>query len=1506
MRHFKIITFIILCLTVSGSYAQERFPADSVKFIKKLKPFMSNIKDKSKAKKFLNEFEDLWKNGVIDERFRQDIYKISNAMLEKRARAYPHFELYLKTIMDIAQKGQYDENYQVWTEYYIHFLKKRKTTSNRLSKFLQSSFNLFTNNSLLKTTVVDWRIPDSEFKLENKNNNLLVQVEKGDLVCYSKRDSNVIFETEGYYNFKDFVFHGKGGLVTWERSGIGRDTIFAELKNYEINLKKTDFQVDTVLFTNKLYFDKPLYGKLYDKVVNTKSSREISYPRFVSFTKRFEMKNIFKEVNYSGGFSMKGAQFYGSGSKEEPATLSFFRKDTVVLKVKSLNFVFKKDQILSFKASSNFYLGKDSIYHPGLKFNYNFKKREVILTRDKDNIGRAPYVDTYHGLDILVGKIVWNMNKPKLELKPGAIQKIGYFESAEFYSKDRYIDLQKMDAINPLVAVKRFIRNNAGYEEVYAEDFASFMRMSIPATHKYLLNLAFDGFIDYDIENDKFTPKEKLYHYLRASVGKKDYDILALVSESNDKNGEISLLNYNFKMGGVYQIFLSDSQNVVVFPKNGQITVQKNRDFSFDGRVNAGLFHFYGSNFFFSYKNFKIDLNNVEKLQMHVKSKTELDKYGKPVLIPVQSPIYDIQGDLLIDKPFNKSGIKSSPEYPIFNSKKKSYVYYDSPDIQNGAYNKDDFYFQVYPYTFDSLDNLTRKSLVFDGYFNSADILPGFEEKIKLRPDYSLGFVKNTPPEGMPVYQGKGNLTGVIDLSNRGLLSSGDLKYINSLTKSDEIVLLPKLFKATNATFDNQKTSGSPEYPLVEGKGVTVNWYANLDSLVAESVEKPIKMYDNNTTIKGKVMLQPKGMFGRGLIDLTKAEMSSKLYHFNENTFDSDTADFRLKTEGITDDFDFKTNNVNAHVDYIERKGLFKSNGEGSFTEFTKVQYICFMDEFSWYMDGETIEMSASEKAQAQIKSNEDLGPILEEDIQLSGSQFISIHPKQDSLNFIAPSAIYNTRKKLISAKDVKYIRVADAIIYPKDGLIEVEKEAVMKPLKESKIVANSATRYHTIYNASTKIHGRRLYQSSGDYDYYNADSVKQVIHFEEIGVDSTMQTYGKGKIAITEDFTFSPQFAYNGKVNLFSNKEYLSFKGYTKISHNCDRTKPQWFKFEEEIDPQEILIPIKAPIKEINGGIVHTSLMITNDSSHIYPAFLTKHKKYSDTEIIPAEGYLMFDKQEGKYMIASKDKLNEPSLPGNFISIHHNVCNVYSEGIVDLGTDFGRFKVKNAGNVNQDASGKKTTLNLVSFLEFFFNNKSLNIMAKDLESAMDGFDPQDYYYKAITDIVGKEDAEAYIAQLSLGNIKKYPKKLEKGILLSEVKLRWNYQKRMYESVGQIGVGNVLKKQVNRLIDGHIQIKKKRSGDEFYLYLEPSEGVWYYFHMARNVLKVASSNKEFNTILREMKPGNRKLKAEKKEKPYSFYPITDVAKKKFLKQFEKEEEEEQDLEDDEGTEEDNY
>ncbi len=57
--------------------------------------------------------------------------------------------------------------------------------------------------------------------------------------------------------------------------------------------------------------------------------------------------------------------------------------------------------------------------------------------------------------------------------------------------------------------------------------------------------------------------------------------------------------------------------------------MKRNRSFQFDGTVEAGLFTFYGKNFFFDYDKFKIVLKNVDSIR--IKVITGYDNYSKPV-----------------------------------------------------------------------------------------------------------------------------------------------------------------------------------------------------------------------------------------------------------------------------------------------------------------------------------------------------------------------------------------------------------------------------------------------------------------------------------------------------------------------------------------------------------------------------------------------------------------------------------------------------------------------------------------------------------------------------------------------------------------------------------------------------------------------------------------------------------------------------------------------------------
>ncbi|MFH2096703.1 MAG: hypothetical protein ABIJ16_13420, partial [Bacteroidota bacterium] len=541
--------------------------------------------------------------------------------------------------------------------------------------------------------------------------------------------------------------------------------------------------------------------------------------------------------------------------------------------------------------------------------------------------------------------------------------------------------------------------------------------------------------------------------------------------------------------------------------------------------------------------------------------------------------------------------------------------------------------------------------------------------------------------------------------------------------------------------------------------------------------------------------------------------------------------------------------------------------------------------------DKEEIEMSASQDALNKLPANTDnLSPTELEDIQLQGSEFISVHPKQDSLKFVAPSAKYSLRKNIITANDVKFIRVADATVYLSDGEVVIEKKAKMQTLINTKIIANTTTRYHTILNATTNIYGKKDYSANGDYDYIDEQNMKQTIHFDVVTVDSSIQTYATGKIGITDGFTLSPAYDYTGDVKMVASNPFLYFDGSVKMKHECEKMAPNWINFSADINPNEIYIPISEAPMDINNNQLHASFMLTNDSAHIYPAFLNKHKNYSDTEMLKSSGFLYFDKSSKKYKISNKEKLIEFNLPGSYLSLSQSICNMYGEGKIDFGIDLGQIQFGSVGNINYDMELDNVAMDVFMLLNFFFNDKALEMMGNAVNTYATEpieFD-RDEYRKGMAELVGEEKANEFIANLSLGNFKKFPKELEQSLVISQMNMKFEPATHTFYSEGQIGISNVLKIQVHKFVDGQVEIIKKRSGDILTIYLELSENNWYFFTYRAGVMRTLSSNEEYNVLIRDMKPDDRKMNVEKGQTPYSFYPATTTVVKKFLKKYSEE------------------
>lgn len=1424
---------------------------------------------KKDNKELYEKFVLMWTEQASFTPAQQDrIYATSNLLLKEKLHVIPEVQDYIIAVIDFVESGQPPASFADWhrtVDAVIDLRQNRK----EFSPYMAFSSALFTRNIIHQSPSVEWKSDNGTYRFDMEDGQPKLIVPQLQLTAQAKGSEIVIQRTGGVYYPLEGYWKGKEGLVTWERAGLDPNKVYGVLKGYEIKMKFSNYEADSVTFFNTDYFDQPLMGKLEDKVLANVTPENASFPQFKSYSQRLRIENIDENVSYEGGFTQRGARFIASGSSDDPAYLMFYRDDTIFLKVSSISFGITEERIAATDAGVVFYLHQDSIIHPGLNFKFFRKDRVVNLFRENEGLQKSPYYNSYHKIDMYSELVTWHIDQPEVlfTIIPNSTDNRALFESDYYFRANRFDQWMGLSMVHPMVEIKNCFVSQ-GADLLYDTDIARCMGASKTDAMVTLLNFTNMGLVRYNPQTGKVVPTERLFHYIAAKSENEDYDVLQIASEiSTKENARLDLVDqvYTLTINGISNITLSDSHNVVLFPKDGTITMKKNRDFDFSGVIRAGRFQFYGSNYQFLYDNFKIEMPLVDSVRIAV-AMEKTTAGGRQRLRPVKTVIEEVNGTLEIDRPDNKSGLESLAEYPIFTSHDSSYAYYDRRTIQNNAYHKENFYFELDPFQFDSLDKFENEGLKFKGTFTSADIFPEFRETLTLQEDYSLGFKRPTPQDGYDIYRGKGRYYNEIRLSHEGLRGGGKLKYLTSTTKSEDFLFLPEEMQTVASNFVIEEQMGDPQYPPVTGEEVGQKWSPYEDNLHVESLKDSITFYDGHSKFTGGIDLKPTGLKGAGLFTFEKAELESDQFNFLFSDFNSDTADFRLKSDATAfEGFQFKTNNVKANVDFKTRKGDFISNDGTSKMEFPVNQYIAYMDKFTWFMDEEAIELSGG-KSQKTTAAGE---------LSFEGSRFISIHPEQDSLDFYSPAARYDLRENIIDAKKVEFIQVADALVYPDSGKVRVLKKAKMETLTDSRIIANSVTKYHIIDSATIDIFAKRDYFATGLYNYKDRTGKAQVIRFNTVGVDSSSQTYAKGDISAQRQFKLSPEFDFKGKVRLNASQKALTFSGSTRLLHECEPgIERSWFQFEADVDPDEIYIPIGDVVLDDEEDVLGKAVLLDVDTNSIYSAFFSPIRNKTDRVLASATGYLMYEPSVEEYRISTAEKLTQFSLPGNYLSLKSKECRVYGEGDLSFGVNLGQVDLQTVGNIVHDLKSGSVNYDAMLLLNFFFADNAIESMAKVLAENAQG-EPLNFdrgtYQKGLRQLVGSDEADKLLSQITLsGSFKRFPSQLEKTMFLTDVQLKWNPETQSYQSEGRIGVGNVLKRQVNIKMDGKVEIARTRTGDELTIYLEADQNTWYFFQFSRNIMQAFSSDEEFNKVITELKSDKRKLKTERGEAPYSF------------------------------------
>jgi hypothetical protein len=1480
---FSNLLLILLTCKLQSQDVFYRFSAEADKYPVELSGFMNEGMEEGQVS-VTQTFLQNWNAGILTDTLMSDIIIISNKLLDKNARPKPHFNAFLEIINLFQAEGLVDDNFLNWISS-MHFLSASDAFNlNQVGDYLSFAQNLLAEAILNQTKSTTWKTNSPVFKL-SFDDSVMVYIENADLTCYAVRDSLSILQTSGTYFPFTQQWSGSGGRVTWSRSGFEPDMVYAKLDKYNIDMRFSEFSADSVSFLNKYFADLEMEGNLEHKVERVISEDKTNFPRFESYQSNYELEDIYENIDYSGGLSMQGARLIGSGTQRNKASLHFYRNDTMIIVARSVYFSFEPVKISGINTEMSLYMDMDSIYHPSTGINYFVDENRFSCFRTSNFQSQSPYYNSYHQVEMSFDQLSWALDDDIIlfKMREGAASGVANFQSANLFDVQAYFHLQGIDVENPLVALRRMSEKEFN-TSFYGQDFAKFTRTRPEQMQQILKRLAVMGFILYDLERDYVTMRQKTYDWIYASVNYIDYDVINLESETTGllENASLDLTTNDLYINGVRSIQLSNAQNVRIIPAGQTVTMKRNRDFLFDGVIFAGLFTVYGKNFLFGYDDFKLKLQDIDSLNIQVAT-DNFDAYGQTSLLNVQSIIQDMTGELVIDDPENKSGRKKIPHYPVLRSTENSFIYYDDLAIQNGVYERDRFYFEIYPFTFDSLDNFSSSSLNLRGRFHSADIFPDFEQSLcYLQDDNSLGFTYNTDDAGLPIYGGKGQYYNHLQMSNAGLIGGGEFKYLTSTTRAENIVFHPDSLFSNSDEFTITSQISGTQYPEARSVENQIKWYPYNDLMSIAEGRDPFTILNDSTQLSGSLALTPTGLTGEGTMELSNSILHAEKFTYTAHVFDADTADFRLKSVN-TDGFTLITDNVNAHVDFDNRSGVFKTNEDFSLVEFPENRYVSHLDLFRWDMDNTELVLGSASAADTVP----DIVTRPDGELELAGPRYISTDPMQDSLSFVSNRALYDYTRNILKGSHVTFLRVADVYIYPGDGEVEIKGNGEMDELQQAIIMADRTTNLHEFYDATVQVQGKYKYQGSGYNDYIDETGATQVIHFNSISVDDSVQTIAEGMIPVTQDFTLSPDYGYQGRVELYARSPFLTFDGGARLFHDCKCNEDKYMKFNAEIDPNNIVIPVQEQPVDVNMNYTYAGIFMALDSTHIYPGFFSTKKLPRDRYVVTSSGHLYFDKEAEEYRIASREKLDNMGIPGNYLSISRKDCIEYGEGRVYTNVYPGQVMLSSVGNVTHNMDSDETELNTSLAMDFFMSDPAFEIMANEIDSLqnLEGIDMTDPgYIKVISELVGTNRAEALQAEMGLYGdyTSELPEELRHSLFFTDINFVWNQDARSWRSDGKVSIGSINGNQVNKKVDGIMELSKRRSGDLLDIYLELDSKSWYYFGYTRGVMHVLSSNREFNSTINSLKTKQRQMKTPRNEVPYIFIVATARKKAMFL------------------------
>ena len=1462
-----LLTFLGF-MWVSTSWAQrpDTLRANPRSFVEALEPYLTSSDNKEVEEQF-NVFSELMLGGAFTEVEMARIHRLGNRMLDLRLSSSPYFSNYLYGLVLIRKVPETERLFTEWHDVLDTLLSETEDQPVRIfSSFLQFSNRFFADN-ILRSSGTTWEFVGDVFTIEYINRQPQIRFEGGELIGSRKSDTLRILETSGHYQPLEDLWVGNQGRISWERAGL-HDDVYAVFDSFSIDLRRSLFEVKNAKLHYPLFFgDRKIPGVFEDKVMANPGNP--SFPRFRSYDRQLQIDNFAEDIAYRGGFYLQGNTIYGYGDDDQKAVIDIFNQEgQKAFSGKSEVFIIRQEErIVGQQVNMAFYFGRDSIYHPSVNVRYDVAEKKLELARGERGSDRSPFYSSLHRVTIDTDEITAYLNRDSIEVgleKPGMVKKTPLnIQSFQYFNKEDFRSYQGLASANPITMLKA-AANEYG-NELDADLLAQKMnpRFTSENITSLLYRLAADGFIIYDGEADWVYIKEKTLHFAAAAAGQVDYDLIDLISPTQNVNAIIDLGDEGIHIQNVKSFVLSKKQQVGILPADStDFVLLPNRDFDFSGGITAGYSRLYGSSFHFDYNKFQIQLDSVDRWLMFIPEE-------RPVVNPnteafsLNSHIEAFAGVLVVDAQNNKSGMNDIKEFPFLRTSTPSYVYYDSDRVADTVYVRDSFYYQLDPFVFNRIDDYTREDVTFSGKLVSSDIFPVFSEHLIVRDDYSLGFIHQTPAAGYSVFAGKGAYQGTIDLSNEGLKGVGMLSYLGAQIESEDFIFRPQQLEASALAFDlEEDRSGEIEVPQVHGDNVRINWRPYRDSMLIRSVaEEPFAFFqEDDHQLSGELVLTPEGVKGAGRLDWPAATMQSDMFSFGAFSAQADTTTIRIKAleeKAVA----IQTENIRGNIDFDEQKGFFKSNEAFLTTELPYNQYVTTMNEFIWDMSGQNVQFRA--------------------DTSKLGT-FTSVHPDQDSLRFKGETAYYDLFNYQLSIRNVPHIISADALIYPDSGQVEIEPGGIMEQLDNAVIVVDTLSKLHRIKRATVTIQGRKDYFASGFYEY-NIGDIEQEIEFSNIVgrrigkgrySDKRTATRAQGEVTEADSFLIDYKTSFYGTITLASEDVNLDFDGFARIEANKlpDR---YWFRIQSKADKNKLAIEYNNP-KTYDGTPLSTGLFLSREMAIMYPSVMQPLYFRKDRPVFPTSGIFIYNDRKDQFIFGDSTKVLHNDYRGNRLVFDNKTGSVTADGRFNLGSGLEFVTVDAVGTANTMFQDVPDSLLMqtppapvngafTAGVTFPIPDKLLKIMENEIQSASFGGNAIPYlsdierYKKDFTALFpeGKDLTEA-LQTLGGGLFALPPKINPYTFLFTGLEMTWDKDYQSFvTTTPKAGLVSLVGQPLNKQLEVYMEIKMPTNQDDrLYFYVKLPNSIYYYFGYKQGILEINSNDNRFMDVASDLKKGD--------------------------------------------------